>query len=88
MRSVTGQTPDEVFQKKAAFANAFVQRPEFTNIYAGMTDAVYVETLMGRYGLTEITTIDPATMHWARTSAGNVYSTAVSASGRCALSAV
>ena len=35
MRAVTGQTPAEVFQKKAAFTNAFVQRAEFTAALAG-----------------------------------------------------
>jgi hypothetical protein len=59
MRAVTGQTPAEVFAKKAAFTNGFVQRMEFTNTYGG-TNAEYVTTLMGRYGLTQITTPDPA----------------------------
>jgi hypothetical protein len=60
MRAVTGQTPTEVFQKKAAFTNAFVQRQEFINAYNGLSNAQYVTTLMGRYGLTTITTPDPA----------------------------
>jgi hypothetical protein len=60
MRAVTGQTPNEVFEKKAAFSNAFVQRTEFTNTYNGLTNAQYVSTLMGRYGLTQILTPDPA----------------------------
>ena len=60
MRSVTGTTPTEVFQKKAAFTNAFVLRPEFLTAYNGLSDAQYVATLMGRYGLTQITTPDPA----------------------------
>jgi hypothetical protein len=59
MRAVTGQTPAEVFQKKGAFANAFVQRQDFAAIMALPTDQ-YVNTLMGRYNLTQITTPDPA----------------------------
>ena len=61
MRAVTGGTPNEVFQKKAAFANDFVLLPEFVNLYNGQTNSEYVNTLMGRYGLTAITTPDPAT---------------------------
>jgi hypothetical protein len=60
MRDVTGQTPTEVFQKKAAFTDGFVQRAEFINTYGGMTNAQYVTALLNRYGLTQITTPDPA----------------------------
>ncbi|PWT90000.1 MAG: hypothetical protein C5B55_10395 [Blastocatellia bacterium] len=60
MRAVTGQTANEVFQKKAAYTNAFVQRTEFINTYGSMTNGQYVTALMGRYGLTQITTPDPA----------------------------
>jgi YVTN family beta-propeller protein len=60
MRGVTGQTPAEVFQKKATFTNGFVLRTEFANIYGTMSKAQYVSALMGRYGLTQITTPDPA----------------------------
>ena len=60
MRAVTGETANEVFQKKTAFANTFVQRTEFTNQYNGLTNSQYVSILMGRYGLTQITTPDPA----------------------------
>jgi hypothetical protein len=60
MRAVTGQTPAEVFQKKAAFANSFVQRTEFANTYNALSNANYVSTLMDRYSLTQITTPDPA----------------------------
>ena len=59
MRAVTGQTPEEVFQKKAAFANAFVQRAEFMNRYDALSNAFYVSELMSRYQLTQITTPDP-----------------------------
>ena len=60
MRAVTGQTPAEVFQKKATFSNAFAQRTEFTNTYGALTNAQYVAALMGRYSLTQVTTPDPA----------------------------
>jgi hypothetical protein len=60
MRAVTGQTPAEVFQKKAAFSNAFVQRAEFTGAFSGLADGPYVAALMNRYSLTQITTPDPA----------------------------
>ncbi len=59
MSSVTGQTASEVFAKKDTFANKFVLRPEFTNGYNALSNAQYVLTLMGRYGLTSITTPDP-----------------------------
>jgi hypothetical protein len=60
MRNVTGQTPEEVFQKKAAFATAFAQRPEFANAYGALSNASYVSALLNRYGLTQVTTPDPA----------------------------
>ena len=59
MRAVTGQTSAEVFQKKAAFAEAFVQRPAFTSLYGGLNSAQYVAALMGHYGVTSILTPDP-----------------------------
>jgi len=60
MRSVTGQTSNEVYAKKAAFTNAFVQRPEFTSAYGAMSNADYVAALMGHYSLSQINTPDPA----------------------------
>ena len=60
MRKVTGATPAEVFDKKAAFANDFALLAEFANLYNGQTNTEYVNTLMGRYGLTSTTTPDPA----------------------------
>ncbi|HEX8181834.1 MAG TPA: S8 family serine peptidase [Pyrinomonadaceae bacterium] len=59
MRAVTGSTGAEVFQKKAAFANAFAQRQEFTDIFSGLTNGQFVAALLGRYNLTQITTPDP-----------------------------
>jgi subtilisin family serine protease len=60
MRSVTGTTGAEVFQKKAAYAVAFTRRQEFTDAYGQETNPAFVNALMGRYHLTEITCPDPA----------------------------
>lgn len=59
MQSVTGATSQEVFQKRAAFANAFIGRQEFRTIYDGLTNTDYVNKLMDRYTLSQITTPDP-----------------------------
>ena len=58
MSAVTGQFENEVFQKKAAFAEAFAARPEFVNTYGSMTNEQFVNALMARYGLSQITTPD------------------------------
>ncbi len=60
MRGVTGQTPEEVYAKKAAFTNALAARQEFRNAYDGLTNTAYVDALLGRYSLASITTPDPA----------------------------
>ena len=60
MRTVTGQTPIETFQKKAMFTNNFVLQVEFENLYNSQTNTQYVNTLMSRYALQSITTPDPA----------------------------
>jgi photosystem II stability/assembly factor-like uncharacterized protein len=60
MRSVTGATEQEVYRKRAAFPVGFADRAEFKNLYNGLTDAAFVDTLMGRYALQQITTRDPA----------------------------
>ena len=60
MRGVTGQTPAEVYQKKAAFTDALAARQEFRNAYDGLSNTAYVETLLGHYSLASITTPDPA----------------------------
>ncbi|HEX8162698.1 MAG TPA: DUF4214 domain-containing protein [Pyrinomonadaceae bacterium] len=59
MRSVTAPSPGEVRQKKAAYATAFAQRGEFQTAYASLSNAAYVNALLGRYGLQSITTADP-----------------------------
>lgn len=66
LASVTGATAAETNARRAAFANNFVQRTEFVNIYGGMNNTTFVSTLMSggqgqAYNLTSITTPDPAT---------------------------
>lgn len=60
MSTVSGATAAEVYAKKAAFANAFIQRPAFVNNFGTRTNADYVTALMGRYGLSSIRTPEPA----------------------------
>ena len=55
MRAVTGTTEQDVYQKKAAFTNAFVVRSEFATL-AALNNHDYVATLMERYNLPQITT--------------------------------
>jgi len=59
MRSVTGQTPADTFARRAAFPVAFVQRTEFRATYDALSNAAYVNTLLDRYGVQQITTHDP-----------------------------
>jgi hypothetical protein len=60
MSFVAGATAEEVFSRKAQLAARVTERAEFKSAYAGMSDSQYVTTLLGRYGLTQITTPDPA----------------------------
>jgi subtilisin family serine protease len=60
MRTITGSTPAELYARKAAFTNAFAQRPEFLAAFpASLSNTDFVNLLMNRYGLTQIRTIDP-----------------------------
>ncbi|HEY0101057.1 MAG TPA: DUF4214 domain-containing protein [Pyrinomonadaceae bacterium] len=59
MISVTGATAGEVYQKRAAYANNWVQRPAFTHLYGALSNADFVNTLMARYSLQTINTPDP-----------------------------
>ncbi|MGH9944582.1 MAG: hypothetical protein ACRD9R_19725 [Pyrinomonadaceae bacterium] len=59
MRQVTGQTTEEVIAQRAAFADSFARRVEFMNLYGGMLDQQFVDALMNRYALQQITTEDP-----------------------------
>jgi Calx-beta domain/Concanavalin A-like lectin/glucanases superfamily/Viral BACON domain/FG-GAP-like repeat len=63
LASLVGTTAQEVFARRASFANNFLQRPEFASI-AALPNSNYVMTLMAgtngqNYNLTSITTIDP-----------------------------
>ena len=59
MQFVTGATEAELFARRDQFAANFVQRPEFWAT-AALSPTDYVNTLMNRYGLQQITTPDPA----------------------------
>jgi pimeloyl-ACP methyl ester carboxylesterase len=61
MRSVTGPTTAELLAKKSAFASAWVQRQEFKSTYDAMSNAAFVNALMNRYSLQQITTPNPST---------------------------
>jgi len=60
MAAVTGQTPEEVYARKAAFTNSFAERAEFVSRYGSLSNETYVAALLGRYNLNSITTPDPA----------------------------
>jgi uncharacterized delta-60 repeat protein len=61
MRTVTGSTPGEVYAKRALFADSFTRRTGFLTAYpVTMTSQQYVDALMGRYSLQQITTPDPS----------------------------
>jgi hypothetical protein len=59
MRSVSGQTAQEVYTKRAQFADGFVARAEFAGAYAALANDAYVAALWHRYNLTSINTTDP-----------------------------
>ncbi|CAN5239521.1 hypothetical protein BH18ACI2_BH18ACI2_01120 [soil metagenome] len=59
MQNVTGQTPAEVYQKKAAFADAFTRRQEFATRFGALSNADYVAALLNRYQLESITAPAP-----------------------------
>jgi Tol biopolymer transport system component len=59
MQQVTGATPEEVYRRRAQFASSFAGRQEFGWIYRLLTDEQYVDRLLGRYSLQQITTPDP-----------------------------
>jgi uncharacterized repeat protein (TIGR01451 family) len=59
MRNVTGRTAAEVFEKRARLAASFARRADFKARYDGLSNRDYVDALLGRYGLQQITTEDP-----------------------------
>jgi len=60
LNAVTGQTSEEVYQRRAAFAAGITQRPEFRSLYDALSNQAYMDALMNRYNLSQIMTIDPA----------------------------
>ncbi|HVG29740.1 MAG TPA: Calx-beta domain-containing protein, partial [Pyrinomonadaceae bacterium] len=56
MAGLTAVDDAGFFAKKAAFTNEFVQRQEFKSLYDGLSNQQFVNTLMGRYNLQQITT--------------------------------
>jgi len=60
MSFVAGQTAEEVYARKAQLATLFTERQEFKTLYGGMTNAQYVNALLARYQLAQVTTPDPA----------------------------
>jgi glucose/arabinose dehydrogenase len=59
MSSVTGQTTADTYARRAAFPVSFVERQEFRTTYDPLSNTAYVNTLLDRYGLQQITTPDP-----------------------------
>jgi hypothetical protein len=59
MNFVTGSSTAEVNQKRDTFSNNFAARAEFAQNYGAMTNDTYVNTLMNRYNLQQVTTPDP-----------------------------
>ena len=59
MISVTGATSSEVFQRRAAYANNWVQRPAFVSAYGALNNNDFVNALMNRYNLQTVNTLDP-----------------------------
>ncbi|HEY0081239.1 MAG TPA: carboxypeptidase regulatory-like domain-containing protein, partial [Pyrinomonadaceae bacterium] len=60
MSFVAGQTPEEVYARKAQLATLITERLEFRTAYGGLSNAQYVAALLARYNLTQVTTPDPA----------------------------
>ena len=60
MRAVSGNTAAEVFAKRAAFTDAWVARQSFKSIFDAKNNTDFVNTLMDRRALSQITTPDPA----------------------------
>jgi pimeloyl-ACP methyl ester carboxylesterase len=60
MRSVSGATAEEVYQKRAALPVNFTGRSEFKGLYDALGNTAFVNALLDRYGLQAITSPDPA----------------------------
>jgi uncharacterized repeat protein (TIGR01451 family) len=55
MRKVTGETADEVFVKRDAFAAAFAKRQEFRERFDNLTNADFVDRFLRNAGIEELT---------------------------------
>ncbi|HEY0101627.1 MAG TPA: Calx-beta domain-containing protein, partial [Pyrinomonadaceae bacterium] len=60
MSFVAGATEAEVYARKAQLATLFTERFEFQTAYTRLSQSAFVAALLGRYGITQITTPDPA----------------------------
>ncbi|HEV2799592.1 MAG TPA: SBBP repeat-containing protein [Pyrinomonadaceae bacterium] len=60
MRSITGETAEEVYAKRNQFVDDWVKRPAFKSSYDHLEPRRFVDTLMNRHNLFQITTPDPA----------------------------
>ncbi len=60
MRAVTGTTPADTFARRAQFPVSFTGRQEFRNRYDALTPQGFVDALLERYPVQQITTPDPA----------------------------
>ncbi|HEX8163698.1 MAG TPA: Calx-beta domain-containing protein [Pyrinomonadaceae bacterium] len=61
MASLTAVDDAGFFARKAQFTDSFVQRQEFKLLYDALSNQQFVDALMGRYNLQQITTPNPAT---------------------------
>jgi uncharacterized repeat protein (TIGR01451 family) len=59
MSVLSGATAAEVYARRAALPVSFTARQEFKTRYDGMSDTAYVNALLDRYGLQQITMPDP-----------------------------
>ena len=59
MSFVAGQTAEEVYARKAQLVYRITNRLEFNNLYAGMDSEQFVNALLARYQLKQVTTPDP-----------------------------
>jgi hypothetical protein len=59
MSRLAGATASEVYARRAALAVNFIRRHEFKTRYDALSEADFVNALLDRYGLQQITTPDP-----------------------------
>jgi hypothetical protein len=60
MRNLTGATEAEVYRKRADLSVDFTERAEFKKLYDALNATAFVNALLDRYALQQITTPDPA----------------------------